>query len=252
MKTLNLDFSYGGIARHCLLNLPDDYDAAQNQIYKLVLGCHGGMHTAAGFEQQTLLAAKGTARGFIVAEPQGTTGPLSPGHYTFNSGGCCGFAYKRGVDDPGYLEEIVRQIRAAYKISLAFMTGFSNGANLCYRIAAINPGLFSSYAPVSGSTVQGYALPDVSVDIDHHHGYRDQHCPFEGGKGTQAMEPCLYIKVPDVLQRVMNSNIRLSAYAGHGWPGCAVDPLQGAGGLIANYDATKVILDHFDSIPVAA
>lgn len=65
-----------------------------------------------------------------------------------------------------------------------YATGFSNGAALCYRLAAERPAVFAAIAPVAGYLPGGLSAgPAVPVPLLHVHGTRDGRVPPPAATG---------------------------------------------------------------------
>ncbi len=75
---------------------------------------------------------------------------------SWDAGYCCGEAARAGVDDVGFIEAVVRQVRDAGPRRLAgptFVVGYSNGGRMAYRLACQDPGAFAGVAAVEAVPV---------------------------------------------------------------------------------------------------
>jgi len=72
--------------------------------------------------------------GFVAVYPAGT-GVFRARLLTWNAGGCCGYARERGVDDVGFVVNLLEAIaeRAPVDATRVYATGLSNGAMMAYR-----------------------------------------------------------------------------------------------------------------------
>lgn len=150
----------------------------------------GGLGSPEQVEHQTgwtHLANK--TRRFIVIYPEGL-------QRTWNAGnGALGYAGANNVDDVGFVLRVLRDVmqRVGFDRSRVFVSGFSNGSMLAHWIGQKAPMDVSAIAGVSGGfsrvpTFQILGSPGVRIV----HGKNDQHVPFDGGVGTDALQPYDY------------------------------------------------------------
>lgn len=179
-QLLSMDFE--GRHRLCLVHLPKSY--AGQQKLPLLICLHGG---AANFKTAVKtfgLNDEADKRSFIVAYPNGTS---RFGHRlaTWNSGGCCGYAYKENINDVGFIRSLLGTLEQKYAVDSdhVYVVGFSNGAMLAYRLAYDLPGVFAGIGSVSGwmNGQQNALSRPVSTFIVH--GAVDKSVPVSGGSG---------------------------------------------------------------------
>ena len=132
---------------------------------------------------------------FAVCYPEGTSDNW--GNNFWNVGYL--FTSTSNVDDVGYLTSLAQHLQNSYNLSSqnTFVTGMSNGAELCYLIACENPGVFKAYAPVSGTLFtdgltnnQCYSQPTPIFEI---HGANDNVTLFNGDLNDQFWGPYLSV-----------------------------------------------------------
>lgn len=108
--------------------------------------------------------------GVLVAYPEGIRD-------SFNAGLCCGPAVTTGVDDVGFLAEVVRDLRrrGASRVSVV---GFSNGGMMAYRFGCERPELVATVGVVAGTL----EVPRCRGPITalHFHGDDDTSVPYRG------------------------------------------------------------------------
>jgi pimeloyl-ACP methyl ester carboxylesterase len=108
--------------------------------------------------------------GVLVAYPEGVRD-------SFDAGLCCGPAVAYGVDDVGFLERVIGDLRrrGAGRVSVV---GFSNGGMMAYRLACERPGLVDTVGVMSGTL----ELPTCTGPIRalHLHGDHDTAVPLRG------------------------------------------------------------------------
>lgn len=143
----------------------------------LVVLIHGGFGSGEqaeanyGWDQQ---ADKGH---FLVAYPDGLNKAWNVG------GGCCGKSARRGVDDVGFITQMVEAVEHATPVDATrvYATGMSNGAIMDYTLACKSD-LFAAIGPVSGTQLSDCQNPKP-ISIIHIHGLADDTIPFNAGTG---------------------------------------------------------------------
>jgi len=137
---------YKGETRTYWMYVPE----GASQQTPLVLVLHGYGGKAEGYCPQMLEVAR--REGFAVCYPQGERdhrgNPCWNVGYVFQQD-----SLKR--DDVGFLRFLVSHLRKNYGLSRenAFLTGMSNGGEMCYLMAYLHPGTFNAYAPIAGLTM---------------------------------------------------------------------------------------------------
>lgn len=96
--------------------------------------------------------------GFAVCWPQGAED--GTGHSCWNVGYPFQADYR--IDDTAYLRRLVRHLQKNFGVSRrnVFLTGMSNGGEMCYKMAAEHPETFSAIASIAGLTL-------VSMSTDY-------------------------------------------------------------------------------------
>jgi len=88
---------------------------------------------------------------------------------SWDAGGCCGLARAAEVDDVSFLTTVVHDVLATVPGTSAqdvYLTGFSNGGRMAYRMACVDPGLFAGVAAVEAVPVPACDPPHpVSIAI---------------------------------------------------------------------------------------
>jgi polyhydroxybutyrate depolymerase len=148
----------------------------------VVFVLHGGLQTPDGIAEMTGFDDFAQRKGFIAVYPRGIG-------RTFNAGECCGRAQRLGVDDLGFVRDLLEHLAVHHDVdrSRVYATGISNGGLLAYRLACELPDMFAAVAPVA-TTLIGPCDPSSRVSILHTHGLQDQNIPFEGGHGPNGLE----------------------------------------------------------------
>jgi polyhydroxybutyrate depolymerase len=130
------------------LYLPTGYNPAQR--YPLVVSMHPGLSNAINHANGSQWHILGNTAGFITVYPNGMrTAP--------NANGRLWNAYEQpssvaDVDDTGFLNQMLDRLIQRYAIDTCrvYLSGFSNGAMMAYRMACDFTRRFAAIAPLSG------------------------------------------------------------------------------------------------------
>jgi len=170
---------FGG-ARPVSLYVPSGYRATSPAPLLVLLHGYG----ASGSLQELYLGIKQHAeqRGFLYAYPDGTVD--SDKRRFWNASECCDFG-KTGVDDVAYLDGLVDEISARYKVDpkRVFLVGHSNGGFMSYRLACDRASKFAGLVSIAGTTWTDptRCSPAEPVSILHVHGTADDTVAYGGG-----------------------------------------------------------------------
>jgi len=148
----------------------------------LVVVLHGGFGSGAQAEKSYKWDDMATAKGFVVAYPDGV-------RRSWNAGGsCCGPAFKDAVDDVGFLDALIATVAKTENIDprRIYVTGMSNGAAMSYRLACEGKTVIAAIGAVSG-TMPGGCRTSRAVSVMEIHGLEDQNIPFAGGVGSKGV-----------------------------------------------------------------
>ena len=114
----------------------------------LVVVLHG---YGAGIWRENIMIGPADRHGFAVCIPQGLKDPQ--GEPSWN----VGYPFQQGwkVDDVKALCRIARQAQKRYRLSRdnTFLTGMSNGGEMCYLMAYSKQTTFKAVAPIAGLTM---------------------------------------------------------------------------------------------------
>lgn len=102
---------------------------------------------------------------------------------SWNAGGCCGKAAKKGINDLAFMRALVAKVNPG-RTHPIFAVGYSNGGRLAYRIACTDP-LFDATAVVKAMPLPGCVVhkPLTLLQID---GTTDPAVPLKpGDKGGE-------------------------------------------------------------------
>lgn len=241
----------------------------------LVLVLHGWKGSGAAIERRTRYRFNRLAErdGFIVAYPDALAGQWRSGHP----------AEIVTSDDVGFLTALIDTLSTAYAVDpkRVYVTGFSNGASMTYRLACERPERIAAIAPVSGGLAERLmpgcaALSHRPVPLLLIHGTTDPEVPFDSGElegnlaywvrrnGCSTVAASAWL--PDVDRRD-HTRTRIETYpdckdgadvvlyeiegGGHHWPG-GDEPfrLDPRGNTPRDFDGADVIWNFFDVHPM--
>ena len=133
-----------GYQRQLVMYLPDGLQPNAPLVFIL----HG---YGAGIWRENPMLAAADRHGFAVCLPQGLKDPQ--GEPSWN----VGYPFQQGwkVDDVKALCHIARYVQKHYRLSRqnTFLTGMSNGGEMCYLMAYSNQSTFKAMAPIAGLTM---------------------------------------------------------------------------------------------------
>jgi len=101
--------------------------------------------------------------------------------HSWNAGGCCGPAQSTGIDDAGFLDQVIDRINARSDVdtSRMFMVGESNGGMMVHRYLCGSRHRLAGAASVSGTSVAD-CPPTASLPFIEIHGLADVTVPAAG------------------------------------------------------------------------
>lgn len=173
----------GGKVREYFVHLPRGYDG--KTALALVFVMHGGTQSPESAERMSGMSRKADQENFIAVYPRGT-GVLP----TWNSGNCCGYAYREKVDDVRFLRALIEKLKRDYSVDpkRIFMTGISNGGMMSYRAACEMADQIAAIAPVEGAQNLD-CQPSAPVSLLVFHGTADRLVAFDGGETKYQLGP---------------------------------------------------------------
>ncbi|GAA1816867.1 PHB depolymerase family esterase [Luedemannella flava] len=191
----------------------------------LVVALHGYQGDAAGFAAATGFDELADEHGFLVLYPEALSG-------SWNALYCCG-----DTDDVGFIRALVERLArdGAGDPARTYVTGFSQGAELAYRLAVELPGVFAAIAPVAaGFNTSGVAQPptfrpDRPVSVMTYYGTLDPYAGQveEGLKVWGDRVGCPAVRPGAAAVRCVDGS-DVASYAvdglGHQWPTAGDQP----------------------------
>ena len=142
--------------------------------------------------------------GFAVCWPQGAED--GTGHSCWN----VGYPFQAGyrIDDTAYLRSLVRHLQKNFGVSRrnVFLTGMSNGGEMCYKMAAEHPETFSAIASIAGLTLTSmstdYRRPIPFMEV---HGTDDKISAWDGDPQNKGGWGA-YLSVPSAVSHIVSAN----------------------------------------------
>lgn len=167
----------------------------------LILALHGGGGGPDQFATASGLARAATRQGFAVAFPAGS-GRWGDRLLTWNGGYCCGYAARAGIDDIGFLEQVIADAAQRFGVdgSRVFLTGMSNGSIMAETFAARNPSRVRAVAGVAGTMDTSRNRLQGKVPALIIHGTADPMVPYEGGQGDSSLTRTDFSSVASVVR----------------------------------------------------
>jgi len=133
-----------GHMRHLVMYLPDGMQKGAPVVFVL----HG---YGAGIWRENPMVATADRHGFAVCIPEGLRDPQDERSWNV------GYPFQRGwkVDDVKALCRMARYVQKRYHLSRenTFLTGMSNGGEMCYLMAYSKQKTFKAVAPIAGLTM---------------------------------------------------------------------------------------------------
>lgn len=180
--------TFGG-DRPVELVVPKRYDHAVPT--PLVVLLHG--FAAAAYLESAYVGLEAIAdeKTFLYVAPEGLL-DADGRRYWNGTDACCDF-YDSGVDDKGYIVDLVDEIASEYNVDpdRVHLFGHSNGGFLAYRIGCEAPQRFASIVSLAGLSFRDGARcdPATALSVLQIHGTDDQIIPYEGGARPEVGRP---------------------------------------------------------------
>jgi polyhydroxybutyrate depolymerase len=244
---------HGGISRSFLLHLPP-----RPWPLPLVMMIHGAGGSADFAVEETGWSQLADTEGFAVVYPEGLSARrdktpkflTNPQEWNDGSG-------RRGQDDVGFLTAVIGNLGELIDSNRVYVTGFSNGAGMVFRLAAERADRLAAIAPVAGHCWVPDPKPSRPVPTYYLVGDSDPMVPLKGGTartpwGRVADRP----SVDETLRRWGTAigyppgselfPVRIIPRDGHHWPGGKGLLGERLGGPIArDINATSEIWQFF-------
>lgn len=183
-----------GLERSCVIHVPPGLHPTEPA--PLVLVLHGAAMNAQMMQGFSGMNAQADAAKFIAVYPNGTG--LAGAFLTWNSGGL-GPARKK-PDDVSFLRALLDDLAGILQVDprRTYAAGMSNGAMMCYRLAAEMPDRIAAIAAVGGTLAMNDPRPSRAVPLIHFHGTDDRVVPYAGPR-NQNSSATSFRSVPETI-----------------------------------------------------
>jgi polyhydroxybutyrate depolymerase len=187
------ELMFNGLNRSYQVHIPLGYRL--RSAMPLVIALHGGGGNAENSISTTGLNQKSDQEGFIVVHPNGTANNKL---LTWNAHNCCGDAYSNNIDDVGFISALIDELVRTLNIDRkkVYVTGFSNGAMLAYKLACQLANKIAAIAVVSGALNTDSCKASETVPVVIFHGTYDQNILYNGGAPRKGFDPAPRVDKP--------------------------------------------------------
>jgi polyhydroxybutyrate depolymerase len=180
---------HGGRPRSFVLHLPPAATAEPTRTLPLVVMLHGMGGTAANAVRETGWSALADKEAFIVAYADASRPkPKQPPHLrknpqAWNDGSGRFHAGQEQVDDVGFVRALIDHLSAAHAVDKrrVYVTGFSNGAAMAFKVGHELAERVAAIAPVAGSSWDESPKPSRGLSLLYLTGTADPLNPMAGG-----------------------------------------------------------------------
>ena len=253
----------GALNRSFIVHLAPSYG---NQPQALVINYHGYQNTALRTAQRTNMGAEADKAGFIVVFPQGVDNPPS-----WNAG-VGAYGPTGDANDVRFTSDLINYFEHNYCIDAhrIYVTGYSLGGGMAYRIACSLSNQIAAFATVAGAfyRIPGGCNPSRPLPMLEIHGQADQFAPYDGNSYMGMVSVQTYLNFwlahdqckpanKVIFQKADVTALEWSQCAngtiiehyrisdgGHVWPGS--NPTLGIGYNSHTIDASVVIWNFFN------
>ena len=154
----------------------------------LLVALHGSSSDGQALEARTGFDRLADRFGFVVVYPNGVGDGTNAASGSWNAGQCCPPASSAGIDDVGFIVELLDQLERSLPIDhrRIYLTGHSNGAMMVQRLACEHAARFAAIASVAGTLGIGRCAPARAVSILEIHGTGDTNVSFSSAMDSLA------------------------------------------------------------------
>ena len=214
-------FKHQGMTREYYLYTPQNLKEGA----PLVLCLHG--YGGSGAHGNADLMDAADRHGFAICYPDGSPDPR--GHKSWN----VGYPFQKGMktDDVDLMVKLSKHLKKEHGFKDAFLTGMSNGGEMCYLTAQRKPKAFKAIASIAGLTLTAmmplkYKEPVPFMEV---HGTEDRVSEWTGDPEDKGGWGA-YMAVPAALSHIIAAN------------GCVSETITA---LPRKEGRNQVILHHF-------
>ena len=181
------------------VHIPPSYNSRRPS--PVVLVFHSAMMNGAMMARFCGLSEKADRSGFVVVYANGTGS--TPVFLFWDAGGVRG----RVSDDVGYTAKLLDDLSTVVNVDpkRVFATGMSNGAMMCYRLAAELSDRIAAIAPIAGTMAIENCQPERPVSVLHFHGTKDGLVLF-GGPDERIPKNLKFLSVDETIRAWVKAN----------------------------------------------
>lgn len=137
------------------------------QKHDVVFVYHPALSTGSFMEEKAPFHIAAGLENFVTIYPNGYG-------KTFNTGGCCGVAFQKEVDDIAFFKAMLEDIKGLIPIKeKVYLTGFSNGAFMTYKLVCDVPEKIAAAVPFAAA-IDMTTCKNGSVPVLHLNGAEDE------------------------------------------------------------------------------
>ena len=192
-----LTMKHQGVQREYYLYRP----AGLNPGASFVICLHG--YTGSAIKGKAALMDVADRNGFAVCYPQGLPDPKGKSSWNV------GYPSQEGMktDDVDFIVKLSRHLRKEFGLGDAFLTGMSNGGEMCYLTAQKKPKAFKAIASIAGLTLTDmmplrYKQPVPFMEV---HGTEDRTSEWTGDPENKGGWGA-YLAVPVSISYIVAAN----------------------------------------------
>jgi polyhydroxybutyrate depolymerase len=183
-----LSIQSGGLTRTLIVHLASSYGT---QPQALVINYHGYQNTALRTAQRTNMSAEADKAGFILVFPQGVDNPP-----TWNAG-IGAYGPTGDANDVLFTSDLINYFEHNYCVDAhhIYVTGYSLGGGMAYRIACTLSNQIAAFATVAGAfyRIPGGCNPSRPIPVLEIHGQADQFAPYDGNANLGMASVQMYL-----------------------------------------------------------
>ena len=165
------------------VTVPSTYDDASPA--PLIVLLHGYTSSGERHDAYFGMSALADDYGFLFVAPDGTREGEGDRHRFWNASDACCDLYGSGVDDVGYVIDLVDAVSERWAVDprRVYLVGHSNGGFMAYRVAYEHPERIAAVVSLAGATQAGERPPPAApVNVLQIHGTADDVIEYGGGE----------------------------------------------------------------------
>jgi polyhydroxybutyrate depolymerase len=194
-QNTTMHITVDGLDRTAIVHIPARSSVDAAAPWPVVIALHGSSSSAAYLQSTTDFDTVADRNGFVAVYPEGL---MVDGEQSWNAGQCCEPATSAGVNDVGFIGQLVDALITDQHVDAArvFVTGHSNGAILAQKVGCELADRVASVASVAGALDNRWSCrPSRPMSLLEIHGTADQNVRYEYGQDAadawRAMDDCI-------------------------------------------------------------